>query len=220
MHQNMSKRTSNGPEGKRYKNTSHSKIMGADMEKTDEMSAETSFEKNIKPESQEDQDADADSIEQEGEVQLVKKLEKAEQDSREWYDKYLRLSAEFDNYRKRTLKEKADMMRFANEDLLKDLLPIIDDFERGMDNIEKASDIEALKAGVILIYNKFREFIKQNGLKEIEARDQVFNLDFHEAITAVPSPSEDMKGKVLDVIEKGYLLNDKVIRYAKVILGE
>jgi molecular chaperone GrpE len=110
--------------------------------------------------------------------------------------------------------------RSSDLEILKGMLPVIDDFERGIDSIEKSSDIEALKTGVRLIYNKFCEFIKQNGLKEIEARDQAFNLDLHEAVTAVPAPSENQKGKILDVIEKGYTLNDKVIRYAKVVLGE
>jgi molecular chaperone GrpE len=218
----MSKRTSNAPEGKKYKNISQNKTLGTDMENIDELGADTGRDEDIKAESHKKHNGKAEdtSAESDGESQLLIKLEKAEQESRDWYDKYLRLSAEFDNYRKRTLKEKADTIRSANEDLLKDLLPIIDDFERGIDNIEKANDIEALKTGVVLIYNKFREFIKQNGLKEIEARDQVFNLDFHEAITAIPSPSDEMKGKVLDVVEKGYMLNDKVIRYAKVVLGE
>jgi len=218
----MSKRTHNTPEGRKFKNISNIKKTGTDMDNIDELSGEIGPEKDIKAESQEKQNvkAEATSVESECEDELVTKLGKAEQESREWYDKYLRLSAEFDNYRKRTLKEKVDNLRYANEDLLKDLLPIIDDFERGIDNIEKASDIEALRTGVMLIYNKFREFIKQNGLKEIEAREMPFNLDLHEAITAVPAPSIEMKGKVIDVIEKGYMLNDKVIRYAKVVLGE
>jgi molecular chaperone GrpE len=218
----MSKRTHNTPEGRKFKNISNIKKTGTDMDNIDELSGEIGLERDIKAESQEKQNkkTEATSVEPEGKYELVIKLGKAEQESREWYDKYLRLSAEFDNYRKRTLKEKADNLRYANEDLLKDLLPIIDDFERGIDNIEKASDIEALRTGVMLIYNKFREFIKQNGLKEIEAREMPFNLDLHEAITAMPAPSEEMKGKVIDVIEKGYMLNDKVIRYAKVVLGE
>lgn len=218
----MSKRTPNAPEGKKYKNISHNNTKGSNMEKIDELAAEIGQEEDIKAESQDDLKGNAEDTSggAGAEDTIIKKLEKAEQDCKEWYDKYVRLSAEFDNYRKRTLKEKADMLRFANEDLLKGLLPIIDDFERGIDNIEKANDVEALKIGVVFIYNKFREFIKQNGLKEIEAREQVFNLDLHEAITAVPSPSEEMKGKVLDVVEKGYMLNDKVVRYAKVVLGE
>jgi molecular chaperone GrpE len=147
-------------------------------------------------------------------------LAKAEDSSREWQDKYIRLSAEFDNYRKRTLKEKSDLIKQANSDLLKDILPVIDDFERGIDHIDKTEDLEGLKKGIGLIYNKFAEFIRQNGIKEIEAKDKDFDIDFHEALTKIPAPTEAMKGKVVDVIEKGYLLNDRVIRYAKVVVGE
>jgi molecular chaperone GrpE len=148
------------------------------------------------------------------------KLEAAEGKARESQDKYLRLSAEFDNYRKRTLKEKADLLRYANEDILKDLLSIIDDFDRGLQIIDKSEDVVALKEGIHLIYNKFNEFTKQNGIKEIQAMDQVFDIDFHEAMTKIPATSEELKGKVVDVIEKGYMLGDKVIRYAKVVVGE
>jgi len=152
--------------------------------------------------------------------ELSSKLVAEEEKSREWHDKYMRLSAEFDNYRKRTLKEKAELTKLANANLLKDILPVIDDFERGKDNIDKADDIEALKEGINHIYNKFVEFIGQNGVKEIESKEKVFDIDFHEALTKVPAPEEGLKGKVIDVIEKGYLLNDKVLRYAKVVVGE
>lgn len=145
---------------------------------------------------------------------------KAEDSAREWQDKYIRLSAEFDNYRKRTIKEKTDLIKQANGDLLKDILSVIDDFERGIDHIDKTEDIEGLKKGISLIYNKFVEFIRQNGIKEIEAREKDFDIDFHEALTKIPAPTEALKGKVVDVIEKGYLLNERVIRYAKVVVGE
>jgi molecular chaperone GrpE len=145
---------------------------------------------------------------------------KADDSAREWQDKYIRLSAEFDNYRKRTMKEKADLIKQANGDLLKDILPVIDDFERGIDHIDKTEDLSGLKQGIILIYNKFAEFIRQNGIKEIEANEKEFDIDFHEALTKIPAPTEELKGKVVDVIEKGYLLNDRVIRYAKVVVGE
>lgn len=138
----------------------------------------------------------------------------------EWHNKYLRLSAEFDNYRKRTLTEKVELTKQANADLLKDLLRVVDDFERGMDSMDKSEDVNALKEGVHLIYNKFIEFTRQNGLKEIDAKEQEFDVDFHEALTKIPAPTEELKGKVVDVIEKGYLLNDKVVRYSKVVVGE
>jgi molecular chaperone GrpE len=154
------------------------------------------------------------------EASLNLKLEEAELRLRETQDKYLRLSAEFDNYRKRTLKEKSDLIRYANEDLLKNILSIMDDFERGIQIIDQSEDIVALKSGIHLIYNKFSDFTKQNGIKEIQAKDQPFDIDFHEAMTKIPAPSEALKGKVVDVIEKGYMLGDKVIRYAKVVVGE
>lgn len=148
------------------------------------------------------------------------KIEELEKNVKEWHDKYLRLSAEFDNYRKRTLKEKADLLRLANEDLLKDILPVVDDFERGMESMDKSEDVDALKEGVHLIHRRFMEFLKQKGIKEIEAKDQTFDIDFHEAMTKIPAPSQELKGKVVDVIEKGYTLNEKVVRYAKVVVGD
>jgi molecular chaperone GrpE len=151
---------------------------------------------------------------------LEQQLEEITQKAAEWQDKYIRLSAEFDNYRKRTLKEKSELIRLANEDLLKDILPVVDDFERGIDFVDKSQDLDALKTGIHLIYNKFTEFLKQEGLKEIQAKEQAFDLNFHEALTKIPAPNDEMKGKVVEVVEKGYTLNDKVIRYAKVVVGE
>jgi len=153
-------------------------------------------------------------------AEKTSELDKAKQEAHEWHDKYLRLSAEFDNYRKRTLKEKADLLRLANEDLLKDILSVVDDFERGIDTMDKSEDLDALKEGIHLIYSKFSDFIKQKGLKEIEALEKPFDIDYHEAVTKIPAPSEKLKGRVVDVIEKGYILNEKVVRYAKVVIGE
>ncbi len=144
----------------------------------------------------------------------------SEDKTNEWKDKYMRLSAEFDNYRKRTLKEKADLLRMSNEDLLKNILPIVDDFERGIENINKSSELSAIKEGVELIHGKFKSFLEKNGVKEINADKKEFDLDYHEAVTKIPAPEKDLKGKVLDTVEKGYILNDKVIRYAKVVIGE
>lgn len=151
---------------------------------------------------------------------LKEKLTETEKKEGEWHDKYLRLSAEFDNYRKRTLTEKADLTKQANAEILKDLLSVVDDFERGMDNVDKSEDVNALREGIHLIYTKFIEFTRQNGVKEIDAKEHEFDVDFHEALTKIPAPSDELKGKVVDVIEKGYLLNDKVIRYSKVVVGE
>ena len=135
-------------------------------------------------------------------------------------DKYMRLSAEFDNYRKRTLKEKMELTKSAGEKILVNVLPVMDNFERALQSIDEAKDIEALKEGVHLIYNNFKDFISQNGVKEIEAINKEFDTDIHEAITKIPAPSEEMKGKVVDCVEKGYTLNEKVIRFSKVVVGE
>lgn len=135
-------------------------------------------------------------------------------------DKYMRLSAEFDNYRKRTLREKIDLQVFAREDILSNILPVVDDFERGMDSVESATDINAVKEGLKLIYTKFSGFLNQQGVKEIEAVGKKFDTDLHEAITKIPVESKKKKGKVVDVVEKGYTLKEKVIRYAKVVIGE
>jgi molecular chaperone GrpE len=138
----------------------------------------------------------------------------------QWQDKYLRLSADFDNYRKRTLREKTELIRNAGEEILVGILPVIDDFERALKSMETAQDLDAVKQGISLIQGKFKEFLIQRGVKEIDALNQPFDLDFHEAVTKIPAPQEDLKGKNVDVISKGYMLNDKVIRYAKVVIGE
>jgi molecular chaperone GrpE len=143
-----------------------------------------------------------------------------EEKNKELQDKYLRLSAEFDNYRKRTHREKTEMIKTASEDLLRKIIPVVDDLERGLQVVNSAKDLEAVKQGMNLIYSRFRDFLKHNGIKEIEAMNQEFNTDFHEAVTKIPAPDENMKGKVIDVVEKGYLLHDKVIRYPKVVVGE
>ncbi|MEG1615802.1 MAG: nucleotide exchange factor GrpE [Bacteroidales bacterium] len=133
---------------------------------------------------------------------------------------YLRLMADFDNFRKRTLKEKAELIKNGGEDALKKILPVVDDFERAMSALESSNDIDAVKEGVNLIYNKFRNYLENNGIKEIPAIGEDFNDDVHEAITTFPAPTPEQKGKVIDCMTKGYKLNDKVIRYSKVVVGE
>ncbi len=152
--------------------------------------------------------------------ELQDELKVFEEKTQELHDKYLRLSAEFDNYRKRTLKEKADLIKTASEDLMIKIIPFVDDVERGLNAMNVTHDFEAIKQGMELIYGRFKDFLQLNGVKEIEALDQEFNTDFHEAITKIPAPDENKKGKVLDVIEKGYMLHDKVIRFPKVVVGE
>ncbi|HCT29302.1 MAG TPA: nucleotide exchange factor GrpE [Bacteroidales bacterium] len=138
----------------------------------------------------------------------------------EMKDKYLRLSAEFDNYRKRSLKEKMDLTKYASEDVLKSILPVVDDFERAIMSLEISTDMDAIKQGLHLISNKFSDFLKTKGVSEIEAVGKELNTDLHEAITKIPVQEEDKKGKIVDVILKGYTLNDKVIRFSKVVIGE
>jgi molecular chaperone GrpE len=135
-------------------------------------------------------------------------------------DKHLRLQAEFDNFRKRTLKEKAELIKSGGESILINIIPIVDDFERALVSLKDVPDNDAGKTGTQLIYSKFSEFLKQNNIKEIDAINQDFNVDLHEAITKIPAPDENLKGKVVDVLQKGYMLNDKVIRFAKVVIGE
>ncbi|MCD6596458.1 MAG: nucleotide exchange factor GrpE [Bacteroidales bacterium] len=149
--------------------------------------------------------------------QLIEELK--EQVEKE-HNSYLRLSADFDNFRKRTLKEKADLTKFAGEDILLSLLPVIDDFERAIQHLDSGEDTEHAKDGLKLIYSKFKEFLKKNNLQEIDALHKDFDTDLHEAITKIPAAKKNLRGKVVDVIEKGYMLNGKVIRYAKVVIGE
>ena len=154
------------------------------------------------------------------EEELEKELETAQETIEEQKDKYLRLSAEFDNYRKRTMKEKAELILNGGEKSLSSILPVVDDFERAIKTMETATDVQAVKDGVELIYNKFMATLAQNGVKVIETKDQPLNTDYHEAIAVIPAPSEAQKGKILDCVQTGYTLNDKVLRHAKVVVGE
>jgi len=151
---------------------------------------------------------------------LKEAVKECEEKNKELQDKYLRLSAEFDNYRKRTLREKTEMVKTASEELLIRFIPFLDDIERGMTAMNQVKDQNAIKEGMDLIYARFREFLQQNGVKEMEALNQDFDMDLHEAVTKIPVQEEERKGRIVDVIEKGYLLHDKVIRYPKVVIGE
>lgn len=154
------------------------------------------------------------------EEKLSQELEKANQEIEEQKDKYLRLSAEFDNYRKRTMKEKAELILNGSEKSISSILPIVDDFERAIKNMETATDVAAVKEGVELIYNKFMNVLGQNGVKVIDTKELPLDTDYHEAIAVIPAPDEALKGKILDCVQTGYTLNDKVIRHAKVVVGE
>ena len=151
---------------------------------------------------------------------VVPEVKTDEERLAEMQDKYLRLSAEFDNYRRRTLREKMELSKYAGENLLLGIIPLMDDFDRALKHIDSSSDSGALKDGIDIIYGKFSDFLKQNGVKEIDALNSNFNVDIHEAVAKVPVEEADKKGKVVDVVLKGYYLQDKVLRFAKVVVGE
>jgi len=148
------------------------------------------------------------------------KLAKSEAELADLKDRLLRQMAEFDNYRKRTMKEKAEIILNGSAGVVTDILPVIDDLERAIANSAKSEDYNALKEGVELIYNKLMHILEQKGLQKISPKNEPFDTDFHEAIAMIPAPSEDLKGKVLDCAIDGYKLNDKVLRHAKVAVGE
>ena len=171
-----------------------------------------------------------DEIKKENEENIVKdenveenateSQDELKQEIRELKDKYIRLYSDFNNYKKRTTKERIELFKTAGQDILTSLLPIIDDFERTMKSTESSDDLKAIKEGIKLVYNKFNTTLEQQGLKAFSAINQEFDADIHEAITNIPAPNAKMKGKVLDEVEKGYKLHDKVIRFAKVVVGE
>lgn len=154
----------------------------------------------------------------------AKQAEKSEDNWEEKFkdinDKYIRLYSEFDNFRKRSAKERLDLISSASGDLIKELLPILDDFERAIEANKNADDIEAVKEGIILVHTKMNKTLANKGLKEIEAKGNDFDAELHEAIAKFPATDESMKGKVIDVVEKGYYLNDKILRFSKVVVGE
>lgn len=164
---------------------------------------------------------DQENVQQQTETGNEKDVEIADLKAKvaEWNDKYTRLYSEFDNFRKRTAKEKKEIMDAGGEDVFKSMLPVIDDFERAIKSNSEATDVNAINDGVQLIYNKFKLTLTQKGLTEMKAIGEVFNPDIHEAITNVPAPSDELKGKVIDELEKGYALNGKIIRFAKVVIG-
>lgn len=204
-----------------YKNKKHNNM--------DPKEKETNKEEELKNQAvyDEHEDAEEKEVSQEEaatplteEEKLAQELEKANEQIEEQKDKYLRLSAEFDNYRKRTIKEKAELILNGGEKSISSILPVVDDFERALKNMETATDVAAVKEGVELIYNKFMNILGQNGVKVIETKEQPLDTDYHEAIAVIPAPDEALKGKIIDCVQTGYMLNDKVIRHAKVVVGE
>lgn len=151
---------------------------------------------------------------------LAKDLEDAKAELEKQKKEYLFLLAEFDNFRKRTLKEKSDLVKNAAEKAMLDILPVVDDFERALQAMHDSSDLESVKEGVDLIYNKFVKYLEGNGVKAIESNNADFNTEFHEAVTTFPASDESQKGKVIDTVQKGYMINDKVLRHSKVVVGQ
>lgn len=177
--------------------------------------AEASIE-DVAPDEETVEEAEA-----ENEVNILEKKVSELQDQVEKEKKeYLFLMAEFDNFRKRTLKEKSELIKNGGENVLKGILPIMDDFERALKAAETSSDSESMKEGMQLIYNKLQKFLSQNGVKEMDPADDTFDTEKHEAISVVPVPDESKKGKILDTVQKGYTINDKVLRHAKVVVAQ
>ena len=204
-----------------YKNNKHNNMNPKEKENNQEEELKTQATPN-----ECDEETVGQEVSQENEAplteeeKLAQELERANEQIEEQKDKYLRLSAEFDNYRKRTMKEKAELILNGGEKSISSILPIVDDFERALKNMETATDVAAVKEGVELIYNKFMSVLGQNGVKVIETKEQPLDTDYHEAIAVIPAPNEALKGKILDCVQTGYILNDKVIRHAKVVVGE
>ena len=211
--------------------------MDPSIQNEEEMSAETetSANESLKEEStetsQEPENAESDANKGDADVNegdeeatkeptLEEQLEEAQAKIAELNDKYLRLMAEFDNYRKRVMKEKTELIKSAGTKVITTILPVLDDMERAEQNMEKMDDVAALKEGLLLIFDKFMKLMATEGLKKIEAIDKVFDTDYHEAIAMVPGQPDDKKGKVIDCIQTGYMLNDKVIRHAKVAVAQ
>lgn len=177
-------------------------------------------DENVVPEMDEQTETEnSDSTAPDGKDIGLTEEEKLKAEVAEWQNKHLRLYAEFDNFKRRTSKERLELLQIAGKDVIVDMLPVLDDFERAQKSMETATDIEAVKEGVKLVHHKLKNILSNKGLKEMDAKGKVFNADVHEGITNIPAPTDDLKGKVIDELEKGYYLNDKVIRFAKVIIG-
>ena len=183
-------------------------------------------EKAVRPNAEkamaEDQNSDqtVDTQETSEEAPAGSELEKLKKEIQTLQEKYLRQVAEFDNFRKRTAREKVELMQTAGKDVIISLLPVIDDMDRAEKQMEGSQDVDLIKQGIHLIFQKFRNILQAKGLKQMQTIGEDFNPDLHEAITEIPAPSPDLKGKVVDELEKGYYLNDKILRFAKVVVGK
>ena len=199
-----------------YKNNKHNNM---DPKEKENINEEELKEQTVQDENGEET-TEKEEVALTEEEKLAQELEKANAEIEDQKDKYLRLSAEFDNYRKRTLREKSELIKNGGESALTHLLPVVDDFERALQNIRSAEDIKAVTEGVELIYSKFMSYLSHQNVKPIETVGEPFDAETSEAVAMIPAPEPDMKGKVLDCVQTGYSLNDKVIRHAKVVVGE
>lgn len=172
------------------------------------------------PQEQASAETTVEAEEPTAEEKLQKELDDTKAELEKSKKEYMFLLAEFDNFRKRTLKEKSELIKNAAEGAMKDLLPVLDDFERAIQATSESNDVESIKEGVNLIYNKFVKYLKQKGVKAIESQDADFDTEYHEAVTTFPTDDESKKGKVIDTVQKGYVMNDKVIRHSKVVVGQ
>jgi len=189
--------------------------MKAKDNKQEEENREINIDQQVQNENVEEENVETEANDSE-----LSDIERKDLEISALNDKYLRLYSEFDNYKRRTQKEKLELYKTAGEDVFKSLLPVVDDFERALKSMEETKDYDSLKTGVDLIFNKLLGVLKSNGAIQMESSiGKEFDSDFHDAITQIPAAKEELKGKVVDEIEKGYILNDKVIRYAKVVVG-
>ena len=181
--------------------------------------ADQAEEQEANQSNQEATDTSSEQEEQEAEEQKDP-LQQKQEEYQELYDKHLRLYSEFENFRRRSRKETADAKEKGRSDMVLAVLPVIDDFERALSSINESTESKDVYEGVELIYNKFKNILSEQGLQEMQPVGETFDPDYHEAVTKMQAPSEDQKGKVIDVVEKGYMLNDRIVRHAKVVVGE
>jgi len=178
-------------------------------------------EKDLEEEKElEQEEQNAEGAAEETQEEQLSEVDELKVQLKEANDKFLRLYSEFDNFRRRTAKEKLDSQKSAGADIIVDILPILDDFDRAIANNDKVEDINAIKEGFGLIHHKAVKILEAKGVKPMDSKGETFDVDKHEALTQIPAPTEDQKGKVVDVIEKGYYINDKILRFAKVVVGQ
>ncbi|WP_304065014.1 nucleotide exchange factor GrpE [Pedobacter glucosidilyticus] len=194
-------------------------VENQDTNKMTDHTQESQAEKEVREEIEQVNEARQNQVDENIATDEISEVDKLKDEVASLNDKYIRLYAEFDNYKRRTTKERIDLLQTAGRDVIVSLLSVLDDFERAAKAMETAQEVEPVKEGVNLVHHKLKSLLVQKGLKEMEAKGQTFDAEIHEAITNIPAPSDDLKGKVIDEVEKGYYLNDKVIRFAKVVVG-